>query len=167
MLYLGKTRDRRKKEQGQSLIEFSISMIFFLFFAMGLLDLGRVYFVFIALEDSAGEAAVFLSINPNCNYPPGYTGDTDGGADVAPTTGCANPNNALYRARKAASGYFQWENSGATVDVDYIHNTHAVGSTVRVQITYPFPLLTPVISNIVSGGKLTLTATATQTLMME
>ena len=51
-------------EQGQSLVEFAVGLVVILVILCGLLDLGRAYFIYVALEDGAGEAALYLSINP-------------------------------------------------------------------------------------------------------
>lgn len=54
----------RSKESGQSLLEFSVSMIFVLILLAGLVDLGRGLFTYMALRDAAQEGAAYGSINP-------------------------------------------------------------------------------------------------------
>ena len=143
-------RKEPRLENGQSLVEISISFLFFLFFLLGLLDLGRAYFIMVALEDSAGEAAAFLSINPDC--------------DVADAGACADPNNAEWRAANAAGDQLDW--SGATISVFYPTVGTGTGNQVRVRIDYPFTPITPIISNI-AGGNLTLSGDATQIILVE
>jgi len=140
----------RRFEDGQSLVEISISFLFFLFFLLGLLDLGRAYFLMVALEDSAGEAAAFLSINPDC--------------DVADAGTCADPNNAEWRAANAVGDQLNW--SSATISVFYPTVGTGTGNQVRVRIDYPFTPITPIISNI-AGGNLTLSGDATQIILVE
>jgi Flp pilus assembly protein TadG len=142
---------RKKLERGQSLVELSLSLVFFLVIFLGVLDLGRAYYTYVALEDSAGEAAIFLAINPSCAEPN--------------TADCANPNNARYRAENAADEYFDW--SKAEIDIKYVTGDYGVGNTVGVEIRYPFTLYTPIISSIVGSDGLTITAYATQTIMVE
>jgi len=139
----------RKLEQGQSLVEVAISMVFFFFFLLGVLDLGRVYFIYVALEDSAGEAANFLALNPNC----------------ATVDDCADPNNANWRAQNAVSQDLDW--SEATITVDYPTIGTGVGNQVRVRISYPFRLLTPIITDIVGDDTITITGDATQIILAQ
>jgi Flp pilus assembly protein TadG len=72
----------RKSERGQSLVEMALTLPILLLILSGLIDLGRVYFTYVALEDVVGEAALYLSINPDCIK-----------ADPA-LPKCADPNNA-------------------------------------------------------------------------
>lgn len=139
---------KKRREEGQSLVEISISFVFFFFFLLGLLDLGRVYFIMVALEDSAGEAATFMSIYPSCQT----------------SAQCADPNNGVWRARNAAGEQLNWVN--ATINVTYPTTGKSTGNHVRVNIQYPFTPLTPIISAI-SGGQLTLVGDATQIILVE
>ena len=140
-----------KKERGQALVELTLGMGVLMLILMGLLDLGRAYFIYIALEDSAGEAAVYLSIDPGCV-------DTSGGAE------CADPNNAQYRAFNAAGGHLDW--SGATFTTS-VPTNFGTGSTVSVTIEYSFDLITPIITSIAGANSLTLSSTATQTIVTD
>jgi Flp pilus assembly protein TadG len=143
------TRKQHSRAQGgQSLVEISISMVFFFFFLLGLLDLGRAYYLMVALEDSAGEAATFLSISPNCDK----------------AFACPDPNNAEWRAKNAVGDQLNW--TSATVLVTYPTVGKGTGNHVRVNIQYQFTPLTPIISAI-SGGKLTLSGDATQIILVE
>ena len=54
----------QRLESGQSLVEVAFGMVILLVLLAGVLDLGRMYFTFVALEDSVGEAALYLAINP-------------------------------------------------------------------------------------------------------
>lgn len=136
-------------ERGQSLVETAIASVFFLVFLLGVFDLGRAYFIYVALEDSAGEAATFLSVNPTCD-----TG-----------VSCPDPNNGVWRAENAAGENLNWDN--ATVTVTYPTGGKSTGNLVRVRVSYPFTLVTPIISNIVGSNTLTMNAEATQVILME
>ena len=63
----GSSRGARAQE-GQSLVEVAISFSLLVLLLGGLVDLGRAFFIFIALEDAAGEAALFAPIEPDCPY---------------------------------------------------------------------------------------------------
>jgi hypothetical protein len=155
----------QKPHRGQSLTELAISTLFFFIILFGALDLGRAYFILVALEDSAGEGALYLAIEPHCP-----TDTIDLNNDGIPDPECADPNNAEDRAEKAASGYFDWSSATITVEYPTVDNVVAnagVGDTVRVKIEYPFTLFTPIISQIVGSNTLSIPAEATQTIMME
>lgn len=170
-----KTRTTDDRERGQSLVELTLGMAVLVLLISGLVDLGRAYFIFVALEDGAGEAALYLSINPDC-------WDTSG-------TGCADPNNALYRATHAGGSYVDWDNPSTVIQVcppppgavPDISDTEywgwcsaagtldglAVGDTVTVSVKYYFDLLTPLIPNIAGVNPLPLRAEASQWVVTE
>ncbi|MBC8507215.1 MAG: pilus assembly protein [Anaerolineales bacterium] len=53
-----------KHEGGQSLVELAITLTVILILLAGIVDLGRAFFAYMALRDSAQEAALFGSIDP-------------------------------------------------------------------------------------------------------
>ncbi len=183
------TFDRKKfttraAERGQSLVEFTFGLMAMLMIVSGLLDIGRAYFTFVALEDAAGEAALFLAINPYCPYdgtnngypvaidpenpgPGEGIGVPDNGdpGDSAPlTTVCDPPNNAAWRAHESGSGLIEWSNAVETVATPSGVN---VGEPVVVTIRYDFQLLMPIIPDIAGANTLTLTAQASQIIVTE
>lgn len=136
----------KKGQQGQSLVEFSLTAIILITILSGLLDLGRLYYAYVALEDAAGEAALFLAvINPLCAY--------DTGGD------CAGTMNAEWRAVNATWGIVDRNDLTVIADVP-IPNT---GAQVYVTVEYPYRFLTPIISAI--APEITLTGYATQTIV--
>jgi Flp pilus assembly protein TadG len=148
--------DRRKclarSERGQSLVEMTIGLIILLIIASGLLDLGRAYFTYVALEDGAGEAALYIAVNPDC---------LQDNAD--PSDGvCDDPSNAMWRAENAGGAFVDW--SSATVNFNPAP-PYSEGDAVEVTIAYPYELLTPVIPDIAGANSLTLTAHAVQTIV--
>ena len=54
-----------KSESGQSFTEMAISMVFILILLAAIVDLGRMFFVFVSLRDAAQEGASYASICPN------------------------------------------------------------------------------------------------------
>lgn len=148
-------QNAQRLQRGQSLAEMSLGMIVIVVLLLGLLDLGRIYFIFVALEDSAGEAALYLSINPDCRTPSDL--DSDGNP-------CSDPNNAQYRALHAGGNLVDW--SDITINVTR-PAVYGVGDPVSVEVRYTFPLLTPIIPQIVGFNPLTLVSSATQTIIAE
>jgi hypothetical protein len=144
----------RKKvhyRRGQSLVEMSIGSVILLMILMGVLDLGRLYFLYIALEDSAGEAAVYLAFNPKC--PTASAGSK-----------CQGTNNAEWRAQNSSGGNINWEDVVYTYEIPDGPNA---GGEVIVSLEYEFELLTPLIADIARQAHLSLTATASQQIVFE
>jgi hypothetical protein len=158
-----------RAEKGQSLVEFTFSLLVILIIISGLLDLGRLYYIYVALEDSAGEAALYLSINAHCRS----EADTDFPNDVD----CMDPNNATYRARHSSTGIVEW----ALVDPSFCVRPYGVdicseiwddadiviGSAVQVTIRYGFEPVTPFITRMAGFEPIMLTVEAAQTIVYQ
>ncbi len=136
---------KQRLEQGQSFVEMAISFVFFLVIILGVLDVARIFYIYVALEDSAEAAAIYLAQHPGC--------ETNTGGS------CADPNNAEYRAKNSSSAQINW--SGVDVDTQIIPAQGGNDAMVKVYMTYNFKLLTPVISNIVNSDTIVLKADAT------
>lgn len=139
----------QRLEKGQSLVEMTVGFVILIVILSGLLDLGRIYFIYVALEDGAGEGAVYLSINPTCRTA------ADGAA-------CANMNNADYRARNSGGQFVDW--TGANIIIDR-PTVYGVGDKVAVTVEYSFRLLTPLMPQITGVNPLTLRVTADQRII--
>lgn len=156
-------RHLARGQRSQSLVEFALSLVFLVLLISGLLDLGRLYFVYTALEDAAGEGALYLSINPLCR------------TAASNPDRCKNPGNAQYRIYHSGGGLVDWSACTDCVNIRYVHPSDLGGSdiypnygmsdVVIVTITYQFPLLTPAIPQIVGASTLPLTVVATQSLV--
>src|SRR2546422_779191 len=57
MAEVSPARDRRRRQRGQSLVEFAISSIVLLLLMMGLLDLSRAFYFAVNLQGAAREGA--------------------------------------------------------------------------------------------------------------
>lgn len=150
----------KKGQRGQSLVEFSLTAVVLLIIVSGLLDLGRLYFAYVALEDAAGEAALYLALNPVCLEAASPAGDDPTNNDsYAGVVDCTGNNNAEWRALNATSGVLD------TTQLTFVPNVPlmGIGNTVEVTIQYPYEFATPIISQIASG--VTLTGYATQRIV--
>jgi hypothetical protein len=139
--------------------ELAISLAVLLLILAGILDLGRLYFVYIALEDGAGEAALYLSIFPNCPADPNPT---------VPGDMCDDPNNAFYRAKTAGGGELVDWSDPAIARIDYVIPPNwGVGTPVEVTIEYDYTFLTPIIPHVSGVNPITLTVKARQIILTE
>ncbi len=126
-----------QKQKGQSLVEFALILPILVIILGGVLDLGRLYFAYVAVTDAAAEGATYAAIHP---------GDTD---DI-----CA-------RAQTASSGVVEIDEG--MVEVDYSALTS--GSPITVTVNYSFTVTMPVINAMVDDGVLMLRAVATEAIL--
>jgi Flp pilus assembly protein TadG len=124
--------NKERREKGQSLVEFVIVLPILLIILAGVLDLGRLYFAYVAITDAAAEGVAYAAINPNNN------------AEI------------VERAQGASGGLVQIESDMVTVDSPVV----ASGAPVTVTVDYEFTTVTPLINAIVPDGVIPLTAVA-------
>jgi hypothetical protein len=169
-----------KGERGQSLVELTLGFMILVILLSGLLDLGRVYFTFLALEDGAGEAALYAAIKPQCmcknGTPPIGTGAPPLSVTCVPNPvpppplppDCDNPDNADFRARDSGSLLVDWTNPTIVFNCTGVCSTTGdpdLGDTIDVDITYDFELVTPIMPIIAGDHILPLTAHASQSVI--
>lgn len=136
----------RKIERGQSLVEMAIGFVLLLIVLSGLVDLGRAYFVYIGLEDAAGEGALYLALNPDC---------------PELSASCPDPNNATYRALHAGGENLNWEDA----HVDYSVPFTDVGAPVSMTISYKMKLISPFVPRFTGVNPITMTVQAEQVII--
>lgn len=130
-------RKGKGKEKGQSLTEVAIALPVILLILAGVLDLGRLYYVTVALTDAAGEGAAYATINP-------YATD-----------------EIIARTVAASGGMVQIEADNVTIDYPVIQ----AGMPVTVTVEYDFTVATPIINAIVPDGVLRLRGVAAGSIM--
>lgn len=154
-------------QRGQSLVEMAITLPVLILILSGLMDLGRIYYTAIALEEAVAEAALYLAINHSC--------PKDSGGD------CSDPNNAYYRASTSGNNEFNLDQAQFNIQYDDPElvsmsalfpdagSCTTLGCRVLVQVRYDYDFLTPgieIIANNVSGGNgLILEIQATQIIV--
>ncbi len=159
----GNSNKKRNLESGQSLVEMALGFVFFLVVILGVLDLGRLFFIYVALEDSAGEAALYLALNGDCPLP---CSDPDADCSLlSDTSVCDDPNNAFYRAHNASSFLQDLDWSDVVIEHKFIPAETDTEAMVQVAVEYPFSLLTPIITDIVGNDTFVLRAEATHVLI--
>lgn len=131
---------KKYSESGQSLVEAMIIIPVFLLLLMGVLDLGRIFFIYIAMYNAAQEGALYACTTPRCIY-----------QDVH--KGCPDPNNAVYRAiNESEIGAVQWDESM----ISFSPENPVSGGYIQAEMSYTFEMITPPMQLIISD--LTLTA---------
>ena len=160
----GGRRPRRGRDaRGQGLVEFSLTLVFLTVLLMGVLDLGRAYFTYLALKDAAAEGAYYGSAFPQCV-------DTNGVNNAWPA--CMGANTIVYRVRNSAprGGLVDWTDASALVVVDLPCGSAnpclmQAGEVLTVTVSYGYRMLTPFVGAIANGQMLTLTARSTAVIV--
>ena len=128
----------KRKERGQSMVEFAIALPILLIILAGVLDLGRLYYAYVAVTDAAGEGAAYAAMRPD-EY-----------------------DEIFERAQDATGGMVVLDEEGSVV-VDY--ETLGSGDPITVTVSYSHTLVTPLINVIVPDGRLILRAVATEAIL--
>ncbi len=148
-------RMHRNTERGQSMVEMALMMTILLVILSGVLDLGRGFFSFIAIQNAAAEGALYAAINPLCR------------SDSGP--GCSNPNNVIFRAQnESPSGLV--DKQRMTIDVSCDDGATCgsgaliEGHPITVTVGYHFQMVGP-FSAMMPDGQLYLKAHAVQNIL--
>jgi Flp pilus assembly protein TadG len=140
---MNKKMKSHRREGGQSLVEFSVGMVFLLVLVVGITDTARAMFTYLSMRDAAQEGALYASVNP-----------TDTAAIESRVRGTSNLMSGL----------------GTNITVMIVPTvtgklclgaTGGVSHGVVVTITYPnFPLTMPLIGAIVGSQTVGISASA-------
>ena len=148
-------RSHYRSERGQSMVEMALSMTMLLVILSAVLDLGRGFFSFIAIQNAAAEGALYAAINPRCRD--------------ATMTGCGDPNNVVFRTRhESPDGLVDKQKMTIGVSCDdgtaCGESVLIEGSPITVTVVYQFQMLGP-FSSAVPDGQLYLKAHAVQNIL--
>ena len=140
----------KRKEKGQSLVEFVLILPILLIILAGMLDLGRLYFAYVAVTDAAAEGATYAAIHPEyAAIPPEDEG-----------------NEIVNRAQDASGGLIEIDRSLVGIEcLDLECLATASGDPITVTVNYTFTLATPFISAMVPDGVLMLRAVDTEAIL--
>jgi len=141
-------RHMQQRSLGQSFVEFALILPVFLLFLAATLDLGRVFYANITLNNAAREGAFAAAKDPDLYV---------SGQPCNEAT-----NRVVCRVQEESAGSMI---AIKPADIDMKCNpgscSEAPGSTVTVNVHGTFRLLTPILSFVFGGQTLPLTSTAT------
>ena len=148
-------RSFKRSERGQSMVEMALMMTVLLVILSGVLDLGRGFFSFIAIQNAAAEGALYAAINPRCRD--------------ASVTGCGDPNNVVFRTRnESPDGLVNKQKMAIAVSCDdgaaCAYSSLVEGRPITVTVVYRFQMLGP-FSGAVPDGQLYFKAHAVQNIL--
>jgi hypothetical protein len=133
------SQEHSTRERGQSMVEFALTMSVLMLIAVGVLDFGRMYMTYVALQNAAGEGAMFGAIHPLW-------------VDCCPSSefGCHDTQVDQIKARarnEAPQGtLIDWNT--ATILVEYPDGNTEEGSHITVRVQYTYQMFTPILSRI-------------------
>jgi PKD repeat protein len=140
-------RRNRDKTRGQSLVEFALILPLFLVFVAAALDLGRVFYANITLNNAAREGAFQAAKTPTLYV-------ENAACDQA-------TNRIVCRIQNESNGSMV---AIAPTDIDVSCSVagcaKAAGSTVKVDVRGQFQLVTPLLSFVFGGQSLNLSSSA-------
>jgi Flp pilus assembly protein TadG len=147
-----KSHNNRKRETGQSLIEFSLSLVILLTLLAGVFDVGRIFFAYIVIRDAAQEGAVFGSIAPKDNLTTFQTEVED---------------------RVKAAFTDPTDSSNVPIDITKLNvQTNIIGSTcaspgngVRVRVEYAVPITMPFLGSVIGSQNMNMAATVENAIL--
>jgi len=132
----------RRRSRGQSLVEFALILPLLLFVMAFGLDFGRVFLGWVSLNNSVRVAANYAAQNPTAwGIPPNP-------AVQAQYTAVKAEYQRLVRAD---AGAINCVLPVAIPDPTFINGT-GIGEPAKVGITCTFPLITPILSNVLGSG---------------
>lgn len=152
--FLQRHSDNRA-ERGQSMVEMALMMTILLVVLSAVLDLGRGFFSFVAIQNAAAEGALYAAINPRCRD--------------ASVPGCVNPNNVIFRTQnESPDGLVDKQKMAISVSCDdgaTCGPTALVeGRPITVTVVYQFQMLGP-FSGAMPDGHLYFKAHAVQNIL--
>ena len=134
----------RKRQQGQSLVEFALLFPILILIVLGIADLGRAYYALVTLNDAAEEGAMYAAISPD-------------------PTNSAEREKIRDRAAHATSGLINADDLKQNWDQDSVV---VGGDTVTVTVEYDFQVLTPIMQSFFGGGTVTLRGRAVNAVIV-
>jgi len=142
-------RHTRRLERGQSLVEMTVITVILILLLGGLVDIGRSFIILAAVENAAGEGALYGAMHPNCLV------------DVAAT--CEGNASVQDRVKQEGGSMITITNAMIATSIDGDGTIHP-SNAFSVDVNYSYSPLTP-IGFIIWGDTATVTATARQKIL--
>jgi len=144
MIEIKNPQQHGSNERGQSLAEMAMMMSFLLILLVGVVDLGRGFFVYLALRDAAQEGALFGSTDPT------------------------NVTDIETRVRNSSSllENISVDPHANTTVVVTIDGSACTGGGITVRVTYEnFPITMPFLGSIIGSQTVPISTAITDTIL--
>lgn len=129
-----------KVEKGQSLVEFSVSLVLLLLLLSGIAEFGVMFFQYVQLRDAAQEGALYGSMYP------------------------VDTVSIEQRVRGASNSPINLTSPQVQVIISYEKNTKCEKDGIQVTVQYPHKVFMPFMSRIL-GQSIMLRGQVTDTIL--
>ncbi len=152
---LKRKRNFTKNERGQSLVELAVSLPVMILILLGTIDFGMAIFSYSILRDAAQEGALYGSFNPaNKAQIENRARTISPRGDEAVFSSPVNlQNRTLVKVDVKALGAFCQG------------TTNGVANSVKVSVSYNYPILMPFAGEVIGSNTISLTGTATNIIL--
>ena len=140
MSAIGRLHRHRDRSRGQALVEFSLVLIPFLLILMGIIDLGRGIFTYNGVAEATRELARVTAVH-QCDASPCTLGTSSETADVRGT------QDSMVPGLGGAGAVVTYTCTSIT-DTTVAKKPCPSGSFVKVTVSVPFQVITPVLSMV-------------------
>ena len=150
-----KKRSFTRNERGQSLVELAVSLPVMILILLGTIDFGMAIFSYAILRDAAQEGALYGSINPTnkVEIENRARNISPRGDDAVFSSPVNLRNTTLVSVNiKALGAFCQGITGGAS-------------NSVKVSVSYRYPMLMPFAGQIIGSDTIMLTGTATNIIL--
>lgn len=134
----------RNSEKGQSMVEFAFALSFLMMLLVGIVDVSRGLFTYMALREAAQEGAVYGAVNPSNN------------TDIQ-----SRATNSSTLVRNLADD----PSASFSVDVTF-QGARCTGNGIVVKVTYSnFPITMPFIGAVLGRQQIPISASVSDVVL--
>jgi len=130
-----------RPEKGQSLLEFAVGVFLLVLLLSGLVDLGRVFLSYIALEEGTQEGVLYGAVNAS---------DTLG---------------IISKVRTSSNAPINLGDASSVAVAVSIIGAACAENTLQVSVTYDFQFITPLVNLLTGFASMPITATNYATIL--
>jgi len=156
------------KEQGQSLIEFAISLVIILLLLAGVVDLGRAFFAYIIIRDAAQEGAVYGAIHADHSDLENLIREHVETAFIDPDSPSTPPINLsnLTVATTIVGNPCAGEHQDVTDHDEDGDTTEFITNAIMVKVDYKLPIIMPFLGTVLGSQEINMSAGIENTTMV-
>jgi Flp pilus assembly protein TadG len=133
-----------KSEQGQSLMEMALTMSLLLILLVGIVDIGRAFFTYMALRDAAQEGALYGSTTP---------------------TSTSDIETRVWNSSTLLQNLADDPNADTNVAVTLIGSA-CTGNGIQVRVSYEnFPITMPLLGTLIGRQTVPISSTIVDTIL--
>ena len=155
-----KINGKEKNESGQSLVEMAISLIAILTLLAGAVDFGIALFSYVSIRDAAQEGALYASVSIDPDDVPAIVSGTEGRVFSSSSSPVDLTNDAtVITTIITTSGEVLAASATA------LQACEGNGSLVRVDVSYDYQLIMPILPDILGVTEIPLTASVVNAIL--